>query len=102
MQLVMQFEWGVRARWRHALCHANIASMIQDRLERAAAFVTQLHRISAKSPHSWRRVKASAVTSALRMRTSNKRSGTPKRPVSSIVADDAGLIILTAAGGPSQ
>jgi len=30
----------------------------QDRLERAAAFVTQLYRLSAKSPNSWRRTES--------------------------------------------
>ena len=30
----------------------------QDRLERAAAFVTQLHRLSTKTPHSWRRAES--------------------------------------------
>jgi hypothetical protein len=28
------------------------------RLERAAAFVAQLHRLSIKSPHSWRRTES--------------------------------------------
>jgi hypothetical protein len=30
----------------------------QDRLERAAAFVAQLHRLSTKTLHSWRRAES--------------------------------------------
>ena len=30
----------------------------QDRLERAAAFVDHLHRLTAKTPHSWRRAES--------------------------------------------
>jgi hypothetical protein len=30
----------------------------QDRLQRAAAFIAQLHRLSINSPHSWRRAQA--------------------------------------------
>ena len=48
----------VTLQYWHALCHANIASMIRDRLERAAAFIAQLHRLSAKTPHSWRRAES--------------------------------------------
>ena len=87
------------ARWRHALCHANIASMIRDRLERAAAFVAQLHRLSASSLPSWRRADSvgrdigladAVLEQAIR---DAERAGFILRR-----ADDAVLIILTVKG----
>jgi hypothetical protein len=79
--------------------------MIQDRLERAAAFVAQLHRLSAQTPHSWRRAESIGrdvglaglpLDQAIR---DAEQAGLIERR-----ADDQGLIILTAEGraGASQ
>lgn len=70
-----------------------------ERLQRAASLVAQLHRLSIKSPHSWRRAESvgrdigltgpqleQAVSDAKRAGLIDRRS------------DDAGLILLTAAG----
>ena len=71
----------------------------RDRLERAAAFVAQLHRLSAKSPHSWRRAESVGRDVGLAgaqleqaIRDAEKAGLINRR------ADDEGLIILTAAG----
>jgi hypothetical protein len=72
--------------------------MIRDRLERAA-FVAQLHRLSAKSPHSWRRAESvgrdvglEGAELELAIRDAEKAGFLQRR------ADDEGLIMLTAAG----
>ena len=71
----------------------------RDRLERAAAFVAQLHRLSAKTPHSWRRAESVGrdvglaglpLDQAIR---DAEQAGLIERR-----ADDEGLIILTAEG----
>ena len=71
----------------------------RDRLERAAAFVAQLHRLSAKSPHSWRRAESVGRDVGLAgahleqaIRDAEKAGLIERR------ADDAGLVILTAEG----
>jgi DNA-binding MarR family transcriptional regulator len=69
------------------------------RLERAAAFVAQLRRLSAKSPHSWRRAESVGRDVGLAdadleqaIRDAEKAGLIERR------ADDQGLIILTAEG----
>jgi DNA-binding MarR family transcriptional regulator len=71
----------------------------QDRLQRVAAFVAQLHRLSIKSPHSWRRAQnvgqdiglaGAHLEQAIR---DAEKVGFLQRH-----ADDAGLIMLTAKG----
>ena len=85
----------------HAPCRCGTIRLVsdQDRLERAAAFVAQLHRLSAKSPHSWRRAESVGrdvglaglpLDQAIR---DAEQAGLIERR-----ADDAGLIILTAKG----
>jgi hypothetical protein len=70
-----------------------------DRLRRAAAFVAQLHRLSACSPHSWRRAESigrninlngPALELAIR---DDEAAGLVLRRL-----DDEGLIQLTAKG----
>jgi hypothetical protein len=73
--------------------------MIQDRLERAAAFVAHLYRLGAKAPHSWRRAESVGRDVGLagahleQAITDAEKAGLIHRR-----ADDAGLIILTSAG----
>jgi hypothetical protein len=71
----------------------------RDRLQRAAAFIAQLHRLSSKSPQSWRRAQnvgqdvglvGAHLEQAIR---DAEKVGYIQRH-----ADDAGLIILTAKG----
>lgn len=71
----------------------------QDRLQRAAAFIAQLHRISIDSAHSWRRAQAigrdigladAELEQAIR---DAEKAGFIQRRV-----DDESLIILTAKG----
>ena len=71
----------------------------RDRLERAAAFVAQLHRLSIKSPHSWRRaenvgrdVGLAGADVGQAIRDAEKAGFIERR------ADNDGLIILTAKG----
>jgi DNA-binding MarR family transcriptional regulator len=73
--------------------------MTQARLERAAAFIAQLHRVSAKSPHSWRRAESvgrdigladAGLEQAIR---DAEKAGLIQRR-----ADDEDLIILTTKG----
>ena len=74
--------------------------MIQDRLERAAAFVTQLYRLSAKSPHSWRR--AESVGRDVGLTNDQLEQALDDAEKAGLIerrADDAGLIMLTAKGG---
>jgi DNA-binding MarR family transcriptional regulator len=65
----------------------------------AAAFIAQLHRLSAKSPHSWRRAESVGRDVGLAdadleqaMRDAEKAGLIQRR------ADDEGLVMLTAAG----
>jgi hypothetical protein len=71
----------------------------RDRLERAAAFIAQLHRLSAKSPQSWRRAEGvgrdlglEGAELELAIRDAEKAGFKQRR------ADDEGLIMLTPAG----
>ena len=71
----------------------------QDRLERAAAFVAQLHRVSAKAPPSWRRAESVGRDVGLAdahleqaIRDAEKAGLIERR------ADDEGLVLLTAKG----
>ena len=41
----------------------------RDRLESAAAFVSQLYRLSANTPHSWRRAESVGCDVGLRFAT---------------------------------
>ena len=86
--------WHARVPLRH---HRLVIA--RDRLERAAAFVAQLHRLSVKSPHSWRRADSvgrdvglagAALEQAIR---DAEKAGLIERR-----ADDAGLVLLTAEG----
>ena len=71
----------------------------KDRLQRAAAFIAQLHRLSIDSPHSWRR--AQAVGSDIGLADADleqairdaEKVGFIQRRV-----DDDGLILLTVKG----
>ena len=71
----------------------------QGRLDRAAAFVAQLHRLSARAPHSWRsaeRVGRDVGLAGLPLQqaiSDAERAGLIERR-----ANDPGLIIMTAAG----
>jgi hypothetical protein len=70
----------------------------QDRLQRAAAFVAQVHRLSINSPLSWRRAASVGRDVGLAdadleqtIRDAERAGFTQRR------ADDEGLIMLTAA-----
>ena len=70
-----------------------------DRLQRTAAFVAQLHRLSIRNPYSWRRAESigrdvglEGAELELAIRDAEKTGLIERR------ADDAGLIILTAEG----
>jgi hypothetical protein len=71
----------------------------RDRLQRAAAFIAQLYRLSIKSPHSWRRAESvgrdvGLADADLEQATRDaERAGLMQRR-----ADDEGLVMLTAAG----
>ena len=89
----------VTLQYWHALCHSNIASMTRDRLKRAVAFVAQLHRLSAKTPHSSRRAESvgrdiglEGAELELAIRNAEKAGFLERR------ADDEGLVLLTAKG----
>ena len=77
-----------------------MGSMIaRDRLERAAALVARLHRLSTNSPHSWRRADSvgrdiglDGAALELAMRDAEKAGFLERR------ADDEGLVLLTAKG----
>ena len=56
------------------------------RLDRAALFIAQLYRLSARARILGDEPKASAAMSALRVCPWNRRSTMPKRPGSSIAA----------------
>ena len=58
------------------------ATRAGKRLDRAAVFIAQLYRLSAKARIPGGELKALAVMSGSRMRNLSKRSATPKRPVS--------------------
>ena len=71
----------------------------QDRLQRAAAFIAQLHRVSINRPHSWRRARAIGRDTGLAdadleqaIRDAEKVEFIQRR------VDDDGLILLTAKG----
>lgn len=71
----------------------------KDRLQRAAAFIAQLHRLSINSPHSWRRAQAIGRDIGLAdadleqaIRDAEKVGFIQRR------VDDDGLILLTAKG----
>lgn len=70
-----------------------------NRIQLAAAFIAQLHRLSSKSPHSWRRAESvgrainlDGVALELVIRDTQKAGFIQRR------ADDEGLVILTAKG----
>jgi hypothetical protein len=73
--------------------------MTENRLERAATFVAQLHRLSAKTPHSWRRAESvgrDVGLAGLPLDQANRdaeQAGLIERR-----ADDEELVLLTAAG----
>ena len=76
--------------------------MSRDRLKRAAAFIAHLHRLSIKSPHSWRRAESigrhinlNGPALELAIRDAEQAGLIHRR------ADDAGLVILTAGAGRS-
>jgi hypothetical protein len=71
----------------------------RDRLQSAAAFIAQLHRLSAKSPHSWRRAESVGRDVGLAdadleqaIRDAEKAGLIQRR------ADDEGLIIVDGQG----
>ena len=71
----------------------------QDRLERAAAFVAQLHRLSIRNPYSWRR--AESVGRDVGLAGAQLEQAIDDAEQAGLIqrrADDEGLIILTAAG----
>jgi hypothetical protein len=85
--------------WRHALCHANIASMSEGRLDRAALFIAQLYRLSASSPNSWRRAESVGRDVGLAgLPLEQALSDAEQAGLIHRRADDPGLIIMTAAG----
>ena len=71
----------------------------QDRLQRAAAFIAQLHRLSINSPHSWRRAQTigrdigRADAELEQAICDAQKAGFIQRQV-----DDEGLVLLTAEG----
>jgi hypothetical protein len=71
----------------------------QDRLQRVAAFVAQLHHLSIRNPYSWRRAESVGRDVGLagphleQAINDAERAGFIEHR-----ADDAGLIMLTAAG----
>ena len=71
----------------------------RNRIQHAAAFIAQLHRLSANSPHSWRRAESvgrdinlDGATLELAIRDAEKAGLMQRR------ADDEGLVLLTAKG----
>ena len=71
----------------------------QDRLQRVAAFVAQLHRLSIRNPYSWRR--AEGVGRAVGLEGAHLEEAIRDAERAGLIerrADDEGLIILTAAG----
>jgi hypothetical protein len=71
----------------------------QDRLQRAAAFIAQLHRLNTSSPNSWRRaerigrdINLNGPALELAIRDAEKAGFIQRR------VDDEGLILLTAKG----
>ena len=85
----------------HTACHCGTMWPViaQDRLQRAAAFIAQLHRLSIDSPHSWRRAQAIGRDIGLvdveleqAIRDAEKAGFIQRR------VDDEGLILLTAKG----
>jgi DNA-binding MarR family transcriptional regulator len=69
------------------------------RLERTASFVAQLHRLSAKSPQSWRRAeRVGRDISLADARLDQAISDAEEAGLIERRADDEGLVLLTAAG----
>jgi DNA-binding MarR family transcriptional regulator len=71
----------------------------RNRIQLAAAFIAQLHRLSSNSPRSWRRatsvgrgINLDGAALELAIRDAEKAGFIQRR------ADDEGLIILTAKG----
>jgi DNA-binding MarR family transcriptional regulator len=71
----------------------------RNRIQLAAAFITQLHRLSSHSPHSWRRAESigrdinlDGAALELVIRDTQKVGFIQRR------ADDEGRVILTAKG----
>lgn len=72
---------------------------MKARLERAAAFVAQLHRLSIKAPHSWRR--AASIGADIGLDGAHLELAVSDAEGAGLIlrrADDAGLVILTSAG----
>jgi hypothetical protein len=73
--------------------------MSQGRLDRAAAFVAQLYRLSASSPNSWQR--AESVGRDVGLEGAQLEQALDDAEQAGLIhrrEDDAGLIIMTAAG----
>ena len=77
----------------------HLPVIARDRLQRAAAFIAQLHRLSASSPNSWRRAQSVGRDIGLAgahleqaIRDAENVGFIERR------ADDASLIHLTAKG----
>jgi DNA-binding MarR family transcriptional regulator len=71
----------------------------RDRLERAAAFIAQLHRLSINNPYSWRRT--ASVGGDIGLADADLEQAIRDAEKAGLVqrrADDEGLIILTAKG----
>jgi DNA-binding MarR family transcriptional regulator len=71
----------------------------RNRIQLAAAFIVQLHRLSSSSPHSWRRAESvgrdinlDGAALELAIRDTEKAGFIQRR------ADNEGLVILTAKG----
>ena len=71
----------------------------QDRLQRVAAFVAQLHHLSIRNPYSWRRAESVGRDAGLEgayleeaIRDAERAGFIERR------ADDEGLVLLTPAG----
>ena len=73
--------------------------IVRDRLDRAALFVPRLHALSAKSPQSWRRAESVGRDVGLAgLPLEQAIRDAEKAGLIHRSEDDAGLIIMTAAG----
>ena len=80
--------------WHHR------AVIARDRLQRAAAFIAQLYRLSAKGPNSWRRAESVGRDIGLAGAPLEKAvDDAEKAGLIERRADEEGLIMLTAKGG---
>ncbi len=71
----------------------------QGRLDRAAVFIARLHALSIKSPHSWRRAESIGRDVGLAgLPLEQALDDAEKAGLIHRREDDAGLILLTAAG----